>query len=288
MQSEDVQFSKKSKRAIILFVVLLFITVIIPRVYSTFKPKGSVEITFSDSSVQHFHPIVYRNKFEKNFRAKKYKVPPIKFDPNTYSMLDWMNLGLTRKQAIAVLKFGKYGFKSNQQLEKVFVIPKELFLLIKDSTYYPSKTSESYEITKVDQKTVKSIERFDLNTATESELISIPGIGPFFASNIIKQREKLGGFYQLEQLLEIWKFTPELLEQIKPFVTINENNVRKININTASAEEFKAHPYLNWNIANSIVKIRKQKGIFTSINDIKASVLVTDGLFEKLKPYLTL
>jgi hypothetical protein len=119
-------------------------------------------------------------------------------------------------------------------------------------------------------------------------LITIPGIGPFFASNIIKQREKLGGFFQLEQLLDIWKFSPELIEQIKPYVTINPNNLRTLNINTASVVEIKAHPYMTWNIANSIVKIRKQKGNFTSINEIKESVLVSEELFNKLKPYLTL
>jgi DNA uptake protein ComE-like DNA-binding protein len=200
-----------------------------------------------------------------------------------------MNLGLTQKQAIVVLKFGKYGFESNQQLEKVFVIPKELFSMIKDSTFYSSNSNNYIKSTyTAEQKEVKKVIQIELNTASESELITIPGIGPFFASNIIKQREKLGGFFQLEQLLDIWKFSPELIEQIKPYVTINPNNLRTLNINTASVVEIKAHPYMTWNIANSIVKIRKQKGNFTSINEIKESVLVSEELFNKLKPYLTL
>jgi len=289
MQTDDVQFSKKSKRAIILFIVLLFIIVIIPRIYSTFKPKSTVEVQFSDSSITRFHPIIKFDDYKRNSFKKRFKLPPTKFDPNTYSISDWMNLGLTQKQAIAVLKFGKYGFKSNQQLEKVFVIPKELFSMIKDSTFYSSNSNSFIKSTSTTElKEVKKAIQIELNTASESELITIPGIGPFFASNIIKQREKLGGFFQLEQLLDIWKFSPELIEQIKPYVTINPNNLRTLNINTASVVEIKAHPYMTWNIANSIVKIRKQKGNFTSINEIKESVLVSEELFNKLKPYLTL
>jgi DNA uptake protein ComE-like DNA-binding protein len=99
--------------------------------------------------------------------------------------------------------------------------------MIKDSTFYSSNSNNYIKSTyTAEQKEVKKVIQIELNTASESELITIPGIGPFFASNIIKQREKLGGFFQLEQLLDIWKFSPELIEQIKPYVTINLNNLR--------------------------------------------------------------
>jgi competence ComEA-like helix-hairpin-helix protein len=69
---------------------------------------------------------------------------------------------------------------------------------------------------------------------------------------------------------------------------VQGNQVRKITLNTATAEELKSHPYLNWNIANSIVKIRVKKGKFTAIDDIRESVLIDEELFEKIKPYLSL
>jgi DNA uptake protein ComE-like DNA-binding protein len=83
-------------------------------------------------------------------------------------------------------------------------------------------------------------------------------------------------------VIRIW--SPADLDDFEEVV----NNLRTLNINTASVVEIKAHPYMTWNIANSIVKIRKQKGNFTSINEIKESVLVSEELFNKLKPYLTL
>ena len=88
--------------------------------------------------------------------------------------------------------------------------------------------------------------------------------------------------------MECWKFTEEKLIEVKPFMKVDPSLVQKININTATAEEFKKHPYFTWNIANSLYKIRKQKGFYSSIDEIKESVLVTEELYSKLKPYLTL
>jgi DNA uptake protein ComE-like DNA-binding protein len=45
---------------------------------------------------------------------------------------------------------------------------------------------------------------------------------------------------------------------------------------------------LNWNQANSIIKMREQRGRFNSIDEIKESVLIDEETFEKLLPYLTL
>ena len=41
-------------------------------------------------------------------------------------------------------------------------------------------------------------------------------------------------------------------------------------------------------IRRSLYKIRKQKGAYSSLEEIKESVLMTEELYIKLKPYLTL
>ena len=282
-----IEFSKQSRRAIIIFIALLLLIAFIPRILSSFLPNEKITFTEEELKIINFTP---KKRSYKSFirRKREYKVPPSKFDPNAYTIKDWMYLGLTQKQAEAVIKFGKYGFKTNQQLAKVFVIPKEVFELLKDSTFYPTE-SQPYSFKEnrpIPQE--KKIARIELNSASEEELITIPGIGPFFASNITKQRDKLGGFIKYEQLTEVWKFSPEKLEEIKPYVNLDVSKIVKLNINTVTVEELKRHPYFSWNVANSIVKMRKQKGSFTSISELKESVLITEELFLKIKPYLTL
>ena len=88
--------------------------------------------------------------------------------------------------------------------------------------------------------------------------------------------------------MEVWQFTPEKLLEIESYIKVSPSEVKKININTANVEELKNHPYIRWNIANSIVKMRLQKGSFNSLNELLESKLITSEIFEKIKPYITL
>jgi DNA uptake protein ComE-like DNA-binding protein len=128
----------------------------------------------------------------------------------------------------------------------------------------------------------------ELNGASQEDLEQIPGIGPFYAKNILKYRDRLGGFMSKEQLLEVWKMDATKYEEIESFVEVNKTLIRKININEATAEEFKQHPYLNWNIANSLVKIRNKKIRFNAVEEIKESVLMDEEQYDRIKHYLTL
>lgn len=288
MNKDEFYLSKRTRRAMFIFVALLCMISFTPRLLIYLFPDKPIKISIKEDKIFRELKVTPYQKKWKNKRI--YKCPPTKFDPNTYTVKDWMYLGLSQKQALSVLKFGKYGFYSNQQLSKVFVIPEEVFQLIKDSTFYPNKKQDYKQERYFEQKEFEKpkIELVELNSASEDELLNVKGIGPFFAKNIIIQREKLGGFYFKEQLLDVWKFTPEKLVEIESLIQINPALVKKININLATVEELKNHPYFRWNIANSIVKMRLQKGRFSSVNELLESKLITNEIFDKIKPYLTL
>lgn len=281
--------SKATFRGTLLVFTLLALVFVLPDVLMSFSSPPSVQL--SQLPLEYQQKIRrsrrnYESHYTNYSRGSRYHAPPAKFDPNTYTAEDWMALGLSEKQAASTLKFLSHGAYSVSDIERIFVIPDPVFELIKDSMYFPEKPAKASFETEKKTFEVKR-QAVDLNKATEEELMEVKGIGPFFAKQIVKTREKLGGFVGVEQLMDVWKMDDEKYAAIVPNVIVNPAAVRKININTATAEELKSHPYFSWNLANSIVKLRTQNGPFKSVAGIRKSALMTDELYRKIEPYLT-
>lgn len=289
---ENETFSKSTFRGVLIFAVVLIILFLLPDIirYYTVKEQYSISYFSLDNQKKiaqlqrNKRPSFQRNHFEKK---SKFKAPPAKFDPNNYSLEEWMHLGLSEKQAAIVIKFTKYPLRSNEDLKRIFVINDELYRLIKDSTVYADKPANNWS-REPDQNEKKSFVLVELNSATIEDLQQIKGIGAFFAKQIIKKRDELGGYYTVQQLLEVWKVDEEKLAQWLPSLTVNTAKIQLLHLNTANASDLQVHPYISWNLANSIVKLRLQNGPFKKIEDIKQSALMTNELFEQLKRYLTL
>ncbi len=60
----------------------------------------------------------------------------------------------------------------------------------------------------------------DLNTASSPLLSYVSGIGPTLADNIVKLREKSGGFKKREDLLKVSRFSEKIFEQCAGFLRI--------------------------------------------------------------------
>ncbi len=281
--------SKRSKRGLLVLILASLGLIFFPRVYMFFQKDeafviNSEQIAEFERTHKKFEKRNYSNYYSKK---KKYKAPDSKFNPNTYTLSDWINLGLSEKQSVVILKFTARGIYTEEDLKRIFVIPDVLFELIRDSVVYPERiqntpNQESFK------KQAKQITLINLNTADTTEFMKIYGIGAFYAKQIIRYREKLGGYLTKEQLFEVWKMTPEAYDKIKDHVFISEKDVKRININSVTIEELKVHPYLKWNQANSIIKMRIQRNGFKNIEEIKESVLIDSETYEKLFPYLSL
>jgi competence protein ComEA len=293
MSSQDPFFvSQSNKRGLILFLMASLLVIFVPRIAmwvdsDTSYVISSEEITQLSSARQRYEFKSANFGFKKK-KPRVYLPPPKKFDPNMYTDMDWEKLGLSHKQADVVVKFCSRGIYSNDQLQKIFVIPDRLYQLIKDSTYYPSRImNKVYDNSKI-VEIEKQLVLVDINRADEQELDKVPGVGSFYAKNIMNYRKKLGGFVHKEQLMEVWKMDPVKYSEIERFLYVDPMAVNKIDVNEVSVEVLRKHPYFNWNTANSVVKLRAQKNGFTSLEELKESVLIDQEMFEKIKPYLIL
>lgn len=288
--------SKRNKRGLTFLVVLVGVISFLPRLLTNFQSSNPVELTFEE--LKEVEQSIYKKQFattekkraekrKKYVSTQKYKLPPKKFDPNKTSQEDWLYLGLTEKQASVVMSFLKRPVYSPEDLQKIYVIPDKVMKSVLDSAIFPTKPIADFPQEKREWKENKDTkEIFNLNTVTKSQLESLRGIGPFYAGKIIEYREKLGGYAKKEQLMELWKFNQEKLDAIRDRIRVQSSDLVKINVNSADVETLKKHPYINYSVANSIVKMRNQHGKFTNLNELTKSALIDQQLIEKLAPYI--
>ena len=283
--------SKKSRRGLTVLFFLAFFIVLIPRLYVHFLKVDTVLIKKplikAETKTNNSKSKENKKKYSKKKKKLVYRSPKGKFDPNEYTHEDWMYLGLSERQTNVIMRFLNHKIYTNEALKKIYVLPDTVYHLIKDSTVYPAHIFDEKE-TFVKKKTPSITKFLELNTIDSLELISINGIGPFYASQIINYRNKLGGFYKREQLMEIWKMKEETYQILMESLIIDTSTLQKIHLNTVSFEKLKNHPYLSYSQANSIVKMRTQLGRFDSISSIKKSKLINDDTFLRVRPYLSL
>ena len=93
---------------------------------------------------------------------------------------------------------------------------------------------------------LKPGEQIALNTSDTTQLKKVPGIGSFYARKIVRYRERLGGYYDVSQLMEIEGFPENALAYFR----ISRNDIQRMNVNKLSAAQLRSHPYINYMMEN--------------------------------------
>lgn len=306
--SDYFAFTKKERTGIIMLLVLLLFFIFLPFLYPLFiKEKHTDASVFKNeiAVLQLEQPDSTKKITQKNFDEDNYSGyyrPSEKnknklsgelfyFDPNTASIADWQKLGLRDKTINTIQNYISKGgrFYKPEDIGKVWGLHQDEvqrllpYVQIKSKEEnYPEKNDAAIFF----DKPQNNYNNIDINNADTTTLIALPGIGSKLAQRIINFRDKLGGFYAIQQVAETFGLPDSTFKKIKTRLTVNGTAVKQFNINAATVEELNAHPYIHYNIANAIVQYRMQHGNFASVAVIKNIMLVHDDLFNKLMPYL--
>lgn len=132
-----------------------------------------------------------------------------------------------------------------------------------------------------------SLRPVEINSADTAGLIALPGIGSKLAARIVAFRDKLGGFYTVEQLSEVYGLADSVFKRIRPLLKCDTALVRRININTAPADTLRMHPYIRSSIAGALVAYRNMHGDFGSAKQLANINSIDAGALNKMMPYLT-
>ncbi|MBO9682375.1 MAG: helix-hairpin-helix domain-containing protein [Flavisolibacter sp.] len=229
----------------------------------------------------------YQPSQTKNFTGGEL----FQFDPNTLPVEGWQKLGLSEKTSRTIDKYRSKGgkFYKPEDIKKIWGMPEGFYERVKDyivmapvQNNYQQNRFEKTTYTKPEKKAVV----VNINEGDTSAFIALPGIGSKLAARIVNFRDKLGGFYSIDQVGETYGLPDSTFQKIKGFLQLS-GSVKKLNVNTATKDELKAHPYIKWNLANAIVEYRNQHGAFKSLEELKNIAVIDEATFEKIVHYLS-
>ncbi len=172
-------------------------------------------------------------------RSPRRKVENFHFDPNTVTLDELRRLGFTDKQAEAIDRYRQKGgrFRRKSDFARSYVVSDTLYARLEPYVDIPL---------------------LDLNRADSAAFDALPGIGGYFARQMVLHRERLGGYSDARQLLEIYHFDQAKLEAIADLITIDTTLVRPYPLWTHPIDSLRKHPAIgNYATARSIVFFRE-------------------------------
>ena len=207
-------------------------------------------------------------------------------DPNKASFEVLLQLGFPEKVIKTLIAFRKKGayFNKPEDLLKVYGLEEKDIEKVKAQLYFPAPQKREVSNTK---RPVETPTFIDINKSTAEDWQKLRGIGPAFSNRIIKFRDKLGGFVQVEQIAETWGLPDSTFQQIKPFLT-NSPVFKQISLNDADEKTLSAHPYIDKKMALLIVRYRKNHGPFSDKSELLKIPLIKQAKLAQISPYLSL
>ncbi len=203
------------------------------------------------------------------------------FDPNTASNNDFIKLGLSEKQIGTIRNYQSKGgkFFDKEGFKKIYGLSNDQFNKLEPYLFVQKETKSEVKITEP---------TLEINTATLNQLVDIKGIGSYTANDIIKYRQKLGGFVNIEQLLEIKSIKKETYDYIYKKFTVDPKNIKKLSLNFSEVEDYVAHPYFNYYQAKEIVKFRTINGPYKEKKQLLDNKILLELSYKKVEPYLSI
>ena len=152
--------------------------------------------------------------------------------------------------------------------------------------YSKYQYDDTTKLRPLDKKKSYSILKVDLNDCDTSDIMRVPQFGSKRAQKIVEYRKKLGGFHSLNQLHEIYILQNVDLKYCEKYFYVNQQEIKKIHVNSASYKEMVSHPYFDAYLVKTILQYRSQNGKIKDLQEFRQVTHAYAELMQKLSPYL--
>jgi DNA uptake protein ComE-like DNA-binding protein len=248
---------------------------------------------FEDGKIE--SEIITETPTKSKSNSQQKQSETFEFDPNTADENIFVRLGFSQKQAAVIINYRKKGgiFKTPNDFKNMYVVSDKNFeklkpyINIKPSAKKTAETEEkSNYSTHNNITTVRTNVFVEINSADTAELKKLYGIGSYYARLIVDRRNKLGGFFDINQLKEIRQIDEKRISMFANQVKIDTLFINKFNINKSTVKELSQHPYVNNYTARGIEQYRNFAGKIENLQQLVKEKILTAEQVEKLKYYV--
>ena len=277
--------------------VILALLVVIVSVFTMICLTGGKDTSTATTQNNQHQSDKRKNQY---YACTSKKVERFVFDPNTADSTQLLRLGLQPWQVRNIYKYRAAGgiYRKPTDFAKLYGLTVKQYRELEpyihiSSDYLPAATlvnetannnaKATKDTTTYQRPTkIKATEHIVLNAADSTMLVTIPGIGPYYARRIVQYGNRLGGYVSVDQLDEIDDFPTEA----KQYLVINNPAPKKLNINQLSLNELKRHPYINFYMAKAITDYRRLHGAIKSLNELRLNKDFSPEVIKRLTPYV--
>lgn len=288
-------YTKSERRVILLLLAIALLLLGIWAVMEYLRPV-EVPVTLSESEeIDSFLANLEEQEKIRKSHTPKNEISVVlqPFDPNTADSVLLRQLGLPVYIVRNILKYRAKGgvFRSPESFSRIYGLKEEVYQKLKPYITIAPLVSVSHVRTDTFRQlkdTIPYIPKYeegtivDLNKADTSILKRIPGIGSTLARMIVVYRQRLGGFYDVSQLQEV----PHVGVELNKWFVVTPAGLHKIQVNSASLDKLRSHPYMDFYKAKAIMEYRRKRGKIKGLSQLSMFEEFTEKDLKRLSPYL--
>lgn len=225
----------------------------VPRTTATGSPSASSSVP-DTVRVNSTHSVAVRQ-----VRRAHRPVENFAFNPNTVSLEDLQRLGFSQRQAQSIVNYREKGgrFARAEDFGKSYVVSDSVFRRLRPFIRIP---------------------KLDINSADSAAFDDLPGIGPYYASQIVKYRTQLGGYASTEQLMDLYRFDEEKFAKIEDLIECKTPNY--FDLWNVDEDALSSHPVIRKrSTARAILRYKEN----TSRDEWSIDDLYTVGVIDSLQ-----
>lgn len=289
-------YTKSERRVILLLLAIALLLLGIWAIMEYLRPV-EVPVTLSESEeIDSFLANLEEQEKIRKSHTPKNEISAVlhPFDPNTADSVLLRQLGLPVYIVRNILKYRAKGgvFRSPESFSRIYGLKEEVYQKLKPYITIAPLVSVSHVRTDTFRQlkdTIPYIPKYeegtivDLNKADTSILKRIPGIGSTLARMIVVYRQRLGGFYDVSQLQEV----PHVGVELNKWFVVTPAGLHKIQVNSASLDKLRSHPYMDFYKAKAIMEYRRKRGKIKGLSQLSMFEEFTEKDLKRLSPYLT-